>query len=395
MDRPLSIAHCVEAYPPSIGGMAEVVRQLSERMARQGHMVTVLTSAHPQRTSGMLNGVKVRSFALKGNAVDGIQGGSGPYVDALRHGGFDVVTFFAAQQWATDAALPHLAEIGARKVFVPTGFSALRDPRWAAYYRSMPAWLAAMDLNVFHSEGYQDAAFAARLGLTNTVLIPNGASEEEFSGAVTGDIRGGLNLPENGQLVLHVGSFTGIKGHKEALELFIRAETADATLLLIGNGVHALEHAYRTHPRFLGLRLRARLRRKRIAFREWDRRSTVAALRQSDLFLFPSNLECSPIVLFEAMAAGVPFLASDAGNAAEIARWSDGGWILPGRRDERGLVRTDIAAGARRLSVLLADRSLLQRTGEAGRRAWRERFTWERIAHRYLEEYQRLVLRQP
>lgn len=393
MEHPLNIVHCVEAYAPAPGGMAEVVRQLSERMARQGHRVTVLTSAHPERPDGERNGVTVKGFAVRGNAVDGIAGDTQAYLAALRDGGFDVVTLFAAQQWATDLVLPELATLRARKIFVPTGFSALHDARWAAYYRAMPEWLAAMDLNVFHSEGYQDAAFARALGLRNTALIPNGASEEEFSGPLNADIRHALGLSDKDQLIVHVGSFTGIKGHREALDLFVRARTGQAVLLLIGNGVRVLEQAFRRHPRYWPLRLRSLLKGKRIEFREWDRTRTVAAMRQADLFLFPSNVECSPIVLFESMAAGVPFLASDAGNAAEIARWSNGGWILPCTRDERGLVRPVIADGARLLSNLLADRALLKSTGIAGQTAWRERFTWERIATRYLEEYQRLVSR--
>ena len=391
MERQLKIAHCVEAYAPAPGGMAEVVRQLSERMARKGHRVTVLTSAHPDRPDGDWNGVTVNGFAVRGNAVDGITGDTQAYLAALRDGGFDVITLFAAQQWATDLVLPELSKLQARKVFVPTGFSALHDAPWAAYYRAMPEWLTAMDLNVFHSEGYQDAVFASALALSNTTLIPNGASEEEFSGPLPADIRRELGLRDEDQLIVHVGSFTGIKGHREALELFIRARTGNATLLLVGNGVRVLEEAFRRHPRYWSLRFSSMLKSKRIQFKEWDRTRTVAAMRQANLFLFPSNMECSPIVLFEAMASGVPFLASDAGNASEIARWSKGGWILPCVRDERALVRTCIADGAKELSTLLADRALLKTTGLAGQGAWRDRFTWGRIAAQYLEEYQRLV----
>ena len=37
---------------------------------------------------------------------------------------------------------------------------------------------------------------------------------------------------------------------------------------------------------------------------ELPREDVVALYKESDVFLFPSNVECSPIVLFEAMAAG-------------------------------------------------------------------------------------------
>ena len=98
MDRPLKIVHCVEGYPPSQGGMAEVVRQLSERMAAQGHHVTVFTSAHAERPDGVLNGVHVRGFAVTGNMVRGMHGAVDAYREAVMRSQADVVVLFAAQQ---------------------------------------------------------------------------------------------------------------------------------------------------------------------------------------------------------------------------------------------------------------------------------------------------------
>src|SRR5262249_26720941 len=141
--------HCVESYAPAIGGMAEAVRQISERLVQMGHAVTVLTSNVSERVSSDLNGVQIRSFKLQGKAVNGISGDAAEYLRALRDGQFDVVVFFAAQQWATDAALPFLREFTFKKIFVPTGFSALFDGRYANYYKEMATWLGQMDMNVF------------------------------------------------------------------------------------------------------------------------------------------------------------------------------------------------------------------------------------------------------
>ena len=390
MDRPLNIAHCVESYAPALGGMPEVVKQLSERMVRMGHRVTVFTSAHDGRGSDMINGVHIRSFPIKGNVVVGISGDVRPYVQAMTTGDFDVVTCFAAQQWATDALLPHLHDIRAKKVFVPTGFSALHDPRWTGYYAHMPSWLAAMDLNVFLSNNYQDIAFAKAHGLTNHTVIPNGAAAEEFDRPIEHDFRAAHGIGSDRTMVLHIGSYTGIKGHREAIRMFIRAATGKAVLVLVGNGVKTLEHFFNSHYSYAILKGMARLKRKRILFIETDRARTVDALKQADLFLFPSQVECSPIVLFEAMASGVPFLASRAGNAEEIVTWSKGGRTIPGRRDGEQRERSDVAAGARMLGELLADKQRMKSLGEAGRKAWRERFTWQHIAERYVAEYIRL-----
>lgn len=391
MDRPLNIAHCVESYAPAVGGMPEVVRQLSERMVRLGHRVTVLTSTHPQRTTDEINGVRIMCFDLKGNAVEGIRGDTAPYLAALRNQGFDVVTFFAAQQWATDVALPHLASIPARKVFVPTGFSLLREARYSDYYAAMPEYLRQMDLNVFLSENYQDSAFAAEHGVQNRVLIPNGAASEEFLRPIAHDLRKEQGIPANDRIVLHVGSYTGVKGHKEALRIFLKANTDRAQLIFIGTGIHRFEREFRNHRFHFMDRWRARLKQKHIHFLELDRARTVDAMRQADLFLFPSRVECSPIVLFETLAAGVPFLATEAGNTAEIVRWTNGGWTLPGTRDARGWTHADIAKGALQLSRSLAEEATLRRAGEAGHRAWQERFTWQIIAEDYLRQYKRLV----
>lgn len=388
----MRIAHCVEWYAPSIGGMQEVVRQLSERMVKAGHVVTVFTSAHPERTHDTLNGVRIRSFPISGNAVLGLQGDTSPYLAALREGGFDVIVFFAAQQWTTDAALPHLAELSAAKVFVPTGFSALHDARYAAYYQRMPDALRAMDLNIFLSDTYQDIAFAKSHGITNTVRIPNGAAEEEFSAPLSIDIRGELGLKKDDLLIVHIGSYTGAKGHWDALRIFLAAtRTRGATLLLIGNGNRKLAQAF-AGWRHLGKRLKALLTGRRIRMVEWERPRTVAALRQADLFLFPSAIECSPVVLFEAMAAGVPFLASNAGNSAEIVQWTGAGAILPGTRRE-GWEQVDVHESAERLGALLADREALHAMGRKGHAAWKERYTWQRIADAYVQQYERLTKR--
>jgi len=45
----MNILHCVESYYPSVGGMQEVVKQLSERLVKLGHAVKVATRNNPDR----------------------------------------------------------------------------------------------------------------------------------------------------------------------------------------------------------------------------------------------------------------------------------------------------------------------------------------------------------
>ena len=117
----------------------------------------------------------------------------------------------------------------------------------------------------------------------------------------------------------------------------------------------------------------------------------MAAFKQSDLFLFPSQIECSPIVLFEAMAAGLPFLSSDAGNAAEISQWSNhAGQIIPTLTKINNRIEVDVNEGAQMLSIMLNDPAVLKVSSHNGKEAWKNKFTWKKIALQYEELYQSL-----
>jgi glycosyltransferase involved in cell wall biosynthesis len=394
MDKAVKIAHCVESYFPAKGGMPEVVRQLSERMVANGHDVTVFTSHHPDRKSDLINGVRVKSYAIIGNEVNGIIGDTKSYITDLKQGDFDVVVCFAAQQWSYDAIADELPTIPGKKVFVPTGFSHFFNPQYSGYFDQLKRRITYFDANVFLSNDYADINFARANNAHGIYIIPNGAAEEEFERNGIGSIREKLNIPQDAQLVLHVGSYTGIKGHREAIELFIRARTHNAVLLLIGEKNKILKKYFYTHPSYFKLNLLRLLKRKRILFEELNREETVAAFKSADLFLFPSNVECSPIVLFESMAAGVPFLASTAGNTSEIIEWSRGGWLLPCVRRTNGWADVKLDEAVPFLEQTLNNKIALREAGKGGHAAWKSRFTWALITAEYLKLYHSLQSKQ-
>lgn len=113
------------------------------------------------------------------------------------------------------------------------------------------------------------------------------------------------------------------------------------------------------------------------------REDLIAALFSADLFVFASNVEYSPLVLFEACAAGLPFLTVPVGNAEEIARWTGGGEVCPAVKDERGYTRVDPAVLAERIQALLDAPEQRRMLGLAGRGAWEASYNWGAIAPRY------------
>jgi len=92
-------------------------------------------------------------------------------------------------------------------------------------------------------------------------------------------------------------------------------------------------------------------------------------LQASHVFLLPSLEEGLPTVVLEAMASGVPVVATDCGGVSEAV--SDGveGLLVPPR---------DAAALAAALGRLWEDPALRQRMGEAGRHTATTRFTLAR-----------------
>lgn len=389
----MKVLHTVEFYHPSVGGMQEVVKQLSERIVKLGHDVTVATTSLPERRDKVINGVKIEEFDIKGNLVRGMTGDVERYREFLIDSDFDVIVNFAAQQWATDGMITILEKIKSKKVFVPTGFSGLYSPLYKGYFESMKGWLKQYDLNVFLSDNYRDINFARDNGVERIAVIPNGASEEEFFAGANIDIRWKLGIPREHFLILHVGSHTGLKGHAEAIKIFSKAHIKNATFLIIANDFGGgCATACKFKNFFFNGWIKHKFDGKRLTITSLTRPETVAAYKEADLFLFPSNIECSPLVLFECMASKTPFFSTNVGNAAEIIQWSSGGMLLPTTVDEKGYSHANIAGSVGIMEKIYRDTERRRGMKEAGFKAWQERFTWEKIARQYEQLYSSMVI---
>lgn len=385
----MKILHTVEFYHPSVGGAQEVVRQLSERLVKLGHDVTVATTRLQNRDFTIWNGVKIEEFNISGNAVRGFSGEVDRYQRFIVESDFDIIMNYAAQQWATDLVLPILNKITAKKVFVPCGFSGLFLPEYKDYFEQMKTWLTQYDACVYLSNDYRDINFAREFGAdSNAELIPNGAGEDEFECKPDMDIREKLNIPGDHFLILHVGSHTGVKGHKEAIQIFKKAKVKHTTLLIVGNSLgRGCIRSCRLSEIFNDWNPFSKLSDKKIVIKSLSRKETVSVYHEADLFLFPSNIECSPLVLFEAMASRTPFLTTDVGNSTEIIEWSNGGLLLPTLKSPNGYVKADVESSINVLQQLFYDSKKRKELASNGYKKWKGSFTWEIITKQYEDLY--------
>ena len=105
-------------------------------------------------------------------------------------------------------------------------------------------------------------------------------------------------------------------------------------------------------------------------------------LAQADVLILPSLRECGGAVVLEAMASGLPVIATDWGGPAEYLEDSCGILVPVDSRD--GF----IAGLAEAIERLGADPDLRRRMGQAGRRRV-QRYSWDLKVDRILEIYRR------
>jgi len=254
--------------------------------------------------------------------------------------------------------------------------------------------LKKYDSTVYLADEYRDIDFAKEHKLKNIKVIPNGADENEFNKPLDEDYK---KLIKNrfgigGLVLMTTGNYTGEKGHRELLNLFKRLPISHATLVSAGtlkphdgcfdwftNEAWAINQS-RKYPG------------KRVVMLDGSDRAVVRDLmKAADIFVFLSNIECSPLVLFEAAAAGTPFITSNAGNSAEIAKWTGAGIVVKSHPRPNGRVGIDGKDALWKLTKLAHQPTRRQRLGKAGHAAWKKKYTWEILTDKYLSLYKQIT----
>ena len=109
-------------------------------------------------------------------------------------------------------------------------------------------------------------------------------------------------------------------------------------------------------------------------------------LRGADAFVLPSVAEGMSNSLLEAMATGLPCLASAIGGNTDLLERGEAGLLLPA---------DDPGAWARAIIRVVTDHDLAGRIGAAARRRIEAEFALEAVVDRYQELYRRLLSGAP
>jgi glycosyltransferase involved in cell wall biosynthesis len=190
------------------------------------------------------------------------------------------------------------------------------------------------------------------------------------SSANRGRIRSELGIDDGAFVIGWAGRLTAIKRPLDLIR--VTAGVPEATLVLVGDGedrpaVEALagELGITDRVRFLGYR------------------DDLGALYSAfDVFLLTSANEGAPVVVIEALAAGVPVVATDAGGTASVVDAGETGLLAP-----VGAVEELQAE----LTRLQQDGDLRTSMGELGARRMRKRFSVERMVDDTEQLYGRIL----
>ena len=364
---PARVAVVSTYYPPVLGGAETASAQLAEFLAQRGHHVTVLT----KRTASAVPSVEVRnSVRVVRVAPTGERSAAGKWlalpallVELVRRAAeYDVVV-------CIDYRAVGLAGLLARGVTGrPVVFQAATDgvlsmARVHHMFRGMP-WLASAavwplqrlydgaDAYPCISRAIEAETLAAGVPASRIHYLPNPVDTRLFAPVdkeAKLALRRRLAIPDDARVAVIAGRLSREKGQMEALAAWREVTVPNSLLLLVGPDMPG-------HPWDVGPSARAFVAgeglQDRVRFVGGVPPSDVPDwLRVGDVAVQPSHFEAFGTSAIEAMAVGLPVIASDVGGLRDFVETGVNGLRVPPQAP---------ASLAEALNRLLSDERLRQ-----------------------------------
>lgn len=183
-----------------------------------------------------------------------------------------------------------------------------------------------------------------------------------------------LGLKPHNVVIGAIGSLYPVKGHRYLLESMpiILSRYPHAVLLVVGRG--ELEDALKEQAKRLGIEEHVRFLGMR--------NDIPKLLKTLDLFVLPSLSEGLSLALLEAMAAGLPVVATRVGGNGELVVEGETGVLVPSK---------DVAALSEALCRMLDSREMRERLGRNAVTRVDQRFSARLMAEKYQHLYMRLL----
>ncbi|MEG3224060.1 MAG: glycosyl transferase family 1 [Methanobacteriales archaeon Met13] len=365
------------------GGTEIATYHLAREMARRGHQVEVFTTALDNRTVVEADRVTVHRYATQfrvasANFSWGLLRGPQKVEVDLAHAHYNMPhADYSALKYSQKRGVPLVVTYHADAP--NTGGSFLRNQLQSYYNRHfLPRVLEQSDIIITTSKSYIDRSRFLGRYREKIRVIPNGIHLEEFQTNLSKEeCRLKLGLPLDKKIILFFGNLIPYKGPDVLLRALaeVKKEYFEVQLLYVGRG--PLKSELRSLARKLGVE-------EDVNFSGYVSPPLKALYYQAaDIFCLPSvNLaEAFGIVNLEAMASGLPIIASDLGGIPDIVVDGENGLTVP---------PGDVNKLGAALLYLIENQAERRKMGQAGMRKVQD-YSWEKIAGKVEAIYHELV----
>ena len=359
------------AAPAEAGGLERVVESLAVGLHRRGHDVSVATlllgrsADHPFVHALQGTGVRLHLLPMAPRDYLRERRELRALFAALRP---DVVHTHGYRVDLLDRGIA--AGLGIPTVTTVHGASTTGGTKGKLF-----EWLQRMNYRRFDAvvavsrqlleRTLADGVPASRLHLVANAWRPRREPLERSAA------RRALGLVDTTDVVGWVGRFIPVKGPDLFLEALARMPEPRPLGVLIGYGPEAEQLRRMASERGIGSRVRF----------VSDVRDAALYFRAFDTYVLSSRSEGLPIVILEAMSAGVPIVATTVGGVTEALR-EDAAWLVPPE---------DPAALASAIAASLGDRAgALEHARRASRRLESD-YSVERFLDGYEQVYRQVV----
>ena len=378
-------------YPPRIvGGIARVVHDLSKRLIKDGHDVTVVTyrdgeTPYFENDKGVQL-YRVDNYMIKpNNFIDWIMQLNFNMVAKAseiiaKEGKFDVIH---AHDWLVANAaktlkhsydIPLISTIHATESGRNSGIHDetqryINDTEWMLTYES-----TQVIVNSNFMKGHVQGLFG--LPFDKIDVIPNGINLTNFNGIERDYEFRRQYASDNEKIILYVGRLVYEKGIQNLISAMpkILNNYQDSKLIIAGKGGMIDE-------------LKAQVERMGISNKVYftgylNAKQVQKMYKCADIAVFPSTYEPFGIVALEAMLAGVPTVVSDVGGLNEIVEHG-----VTGMKSYVGNANSI----ADSILTLLYDHKLGTTVSKNAKAKVRELYNWNKIAQDTHFTYQKAI----
>jgi N-acetyl-alpha-D-glucosaminyl L-malate synthase BshA len=312
---------------PTYGGSGAVATELGLALARRGHEVHFISYASPFRLRGVTERVTFHEVV----PADYPLFEHSPYAFALAVKQHEVALREELEVMHVHYAIPHAATAWLAKQMLADEHdlkivTTLHGTDITLVGRD-PSYFSLTKFSIERSDRVTAVSEFLRKETYRTfgcdgcevLVIPNFVNPEEYYPAPDPATRCKL-APADHRVLVHVSNFRPVKRLLDVVRIFagVRKELK-AKLILVGDGPDS--DAAQREAANLGVKRDVRF---------FGRVDDVAdLLRGADLFLLPSETESFGLAALEAMACGVPVVASDAGGIPEVVVDGQTGFLAP------------------------------------------------------------------